>query len=58
MMDNGSDRKDLDEKKCKDCGTIKDDVRIRDCPYAEEIHDMILKVYICDNCFHERAMDI
>lgn len=44
--------------KCSDCQKNKPDVADRECPYAAEISGENVRVTICDNCCHERAMDI
>jgi hypothetical protein len=46
------------ELKCEDCGKIGDDVEVTICPFAQEIHDEEIEVTICDDCYHERCMDI
>lgn len=43
---------------CQDCGELKESVIERPCPYAQEIYDKTVLVTICDECSHERAMDI
>ena len=50
--------KDNDLLRCDDCGKAKEDVRHTTCPYAEEINDSINPVTLCDDCYHERCMDI
>lgn len=43
---------------CDDCGEDKEDVKETACPYAEEIDDNIIECNLCDDCYHERCMDI
>ena len=44
--------------KCDDCGEKKEDVVKTICPYEEEIYDEKVECQLCDNCYHERCMDI
>ena len=47
--------------KCDDCGVVRSedvDVRQTFCPYAQEINNSEVEVMLCDNCYHERCMDI
>lgn len=43
---------------CDDCEQVKPDVKKTTCPYAEEINDSIVECQLCDDCYHERCMDI
>lgn len=43
---------------CDDCGKNKEDVKETTCPYTEEINDSIIECNLCDDCYHERCMDI
>ncbi len=43
---------------CDDCGKDKEDVTKVNCPYAEEIHNEIIECALCDECYHERCMEI
>lgn len=43
---------------CQDCGKRKPDVDETTCPYAEEINEEEVWIVVCDDCRHERAMDI
>lgn len=43
---------------CDDCDKDKDDVVNTTCPYSEEINDEIIECTLCDDCYHERCMDI
>jgi hypothetical protein len=45
-------------KRCTTCGKKKSNVRMRTCGYMHEIHDVIKKEQICDDCEHEHLMDI
>lgn len=47
----------MDKPKCDDCGTTEE-VKETTCPYAEEINNETVEVALCDNCYHERCMDI
>lgn len=46
------------EQRCEDCEKITGDVRFTNCPYAEEIHEKQVPVYLCQSCYKERCMDI
>ena len=41
--------------KCEDCG---EEGKETTCPYAEEINGTTIEVILCDNCYHDRCMDI
>lgn len=43
---------------CEDCGKCDDTVRDTICPFAEEIHGESIDVVLCDECYHERFLDI
>lgn len=45
-------------EECRDCGERKADVHSRQCPFAADVHGEIRYVTICDDCCHQRAMDI
>lgn len=45
-------------EKCDDCGKEKVDVKETICPYAEEINGKEITCTLCDDCYHERCMDI
>lgn len=45
-----------DKLKCEDCGKLGAHRTI--CPYAEEIGGEQVDITVCDNCYHQRAMDI
>lgn len=50
---------DLDsENRCQDCEQIKPDVSTRLCPFAQDVHNKEVQITVCDDCCHERAMDI
>lgn len=51
-----NDKEDFEE--CQDCGKKDETVHDTTCPYAEEINDSIVKITVCDECYHERCMDI
>ena len=42
--------------KCEDCGS--EEANEVTCPYAEEINDEIIECWLCEDCYHERCMDI
>lgn len=44
--------------KCQDCRTESSTVRERMCPFNEDVHNRVVMVVICDDCHHERCMDI
>lgn len=48
----------IELKKCDDCGKCKKDVVDTVCPFAEEINNSEVKCTLCDDCYHERSMDI
>lgn len=43
---------------CDDCKKPQKSTRHRTCPFASEINGIELEIFVCDNCVHERAMDI
>lgn len=43
---------------CQDCKKAKEDVRDTTCPFAHEIHDSIVNITVCGDCYYERCMDI
>ena len=47
-----------DELCCQDCGATDETVRECFCPYANEINDEQIEVVLCQDCYHERCMDI
>ena len=58
--DNGVDSNVTDESAnlvCDDCGTTKN-VSNTECPFSLEINNEHVKMNLCDNCYHERLMDI
>ena len=42
-------------EKCEDCGKEKPDVNVTNCPFTEEIHQELLEVKICDDCYQFRC---
>jgi len=44
--------------KCDDCEKEKEDVKETTCPFAEEINYSTINCLLCDDCYHERCMDI
>lgn len=48
----------MKRKRCEDCGQLKEDVKITNCPFAEEINNELIKVKICDACYKERLWGI
>ena len=44
--------------KCDDCGKKKKDVIETICPYVDELHDEKVECQLCEDCYHERCMDI
>lgn len=49
----------MKRKRCEDCGQLKDDVVITNCPYAEDINNNPnVRVQLCDACYRERVMSI
>lgn len=40
---------------CQDCGKSTIDVKVRACPYGQEINDETIMVEICDFCYGERG---
>ena len=43
---------------CDDCGKDKDDTVDTICPYDEEMNESVIECKLCDDCYHERCMDI
>jgi len=43
---------------CDDCGKEGDDVYDTTCPYAEEIYGETVPCQLCEECAHERCMEI
>lgn len=43
---------------CDDCKKSKPDVKHTTCPFAQEICDERVSCTLCDDCYHERCMDI
>lgn len=48
----------MSDKKCDDCRRRKPDVAWRICPWHQEITGEKLDALLCDQCYHERAMDV
>ena len=46
------------ELKCGDCGAVGETVKDTTCPYAEEIHDEVVDITVCSDCYYQRLMDI
>ena len=44
--------------KCDECGKEKDDVKECFDPYSDEINDEKIKCNLCDECYHDRCMEI
>ena len=44
--------------KCDDCYEEKEDVKETICPFAEDIYNKSIACKLCDDCYHERCMDI
>ena len=60
MSETNSTTNDNDSNglKCDDCGKSDRMVEETNCPFAEEINDSIVVCFLCDDCYHERCMDI
>lgn len=44
---------------CDDCHNAKPDVKQTFCPYSADVHnDPSVECQLCDDCYHERCMDI
>jgi hypothetical protein len=43
---------------CDDCQEIKPDVHRTLCPYAYEINEEKITIYVCDDCYTQRQEDI
>lgn len=43
---------------CEDCREAKEDVETRTDPYDAEILEIVTWVRICNDCYHERGMEI
>jgi hypothetical protein len=44
--------------KCDDCGKENPDVKKTFCPYEDDVNDEQIEVYLCDDCYDERCMEI
>lgn len=49
--------KDDRQLKCEDCGTAED-VEITTCPFSADVHGEEIRAVLCEECKHQRAMDI
>lgn len=47
-----------ENEKCQDCQKRSPDVRLRKCPYDEDLHNRIVMVKICDACEKLRMMEL
>ena len=47
---------DVPKGKCDDCGAPG--AEYTTCPYAEEINDEEIWLWLCDDCYQERCDDI
>lgn len=45
-----------DGLKCDECGEFNAAITI--CPFTREVDDRIVECVLCDDCYHERCMDI
>ena len=52
------DRDVSDDLKCEDCGAVDDTVEEKLCPYASDLYDENIVIVVCEECYHQRAMDI
>lgn len=43
------------EEVCHDCEKAKDSVELTNCPYAQEISGDLIPMFLCSECFKERA---
>ena len=41
-----------------ECRDTTDDVNFGPCLFASDVHDDHIRVWLCCNCAHERAMDV
>lgn len=48
----------INELKCDDCPCTDESVKQTTCPYADEIRGEEIPVVLCDECYHQRCMDI
>lgn len=46
------------KKKCGRCGKSREDARERVDPFTHEIHSKTVIQVMCEDCYHERSMDI
>lgn len=44
--------------KCDDCDKVDETVHKTTCPYNEEISNETIECQLCNECYHERCMDI
>jgi len=42
--------------RCADCGTSHN-VNLHICPFALEVHNEEVSIYLCDHCYAERALE-
>lgn len=43
---------------CDGCKQTKADVKATNCPFAADVHDEVVPMNLCDDCWQERADDI
>ena len=43
---------------CEDCEKDKPDVKVVDCPFAQEVFNEVVECQVCDDCYYKRLMDI
>ena len=43
---------------CADCKQAKMDVKQTTCPYAEDVHGVVVDVKLCNHCYSERCQNI
>lgn len=48
----------MEKHVCESCGKVKDDVEWTTDPFAEEIHDKTVWMWLCRECWQEYADDI
>ena len=43
---------------CEKCGEDKEDVEVCTDPFSLEIHELIIEMVLCKDCYQERKDDI
>lgn len=46
------------DEKCEDCGIENETVSTTTCPFAADVHGKEVVITVCDECYHQRCLDI